>query len=60
MKGWIPYEMTPAGNIEEISDVLDDIASQNQQTANTSDVPTTQPEEDTIQDTPVDLSLIHI
>ena len=57
MKGWIPYEMTPAGNIEEISDVLDEIASQNQQTANTSDVPTTQPEEDTIQDTPVDLDV---
>ena len=57
MKGWIPYEMTPSGNIEEISDVLDDIASQNQQTANTSDVPTTQPEEETIQDTPVDLDV---
>lgn len=50
-KGWIPYEMTPTGNIEGISTLLDDTVSQNQQTSNNSQTPTIQPDQEIPQNT---------
>lgn len=50
-QGWVPYEMTPSANLEEISNVLDDEVNQNQQTTNTTDLSTTPTEQNTTPDT---------
>ena len=53
-KGWIPYEMTPSGDIEGISQILDENAQQNQTSTNTNNPTLTQPEEESIQNETVD------
>lgn len=49
-KGWIPYEMTPAGDLEGISEVLDDTVRQNQQTSNDPNSTTVQSNQSDTQD----------
>lgn len=53
-KGWIPYEMTPSGHIEGISQILDENAQQNQTNTNTNNPTTTQPEDEPVQNETVD------
>lgn len=49
--GWVPYEMTPSGNIETMSDTLDQTVSQNQQNTASNDPSDTTGQQDTSSDT---------
>lgn len=52
--GWIPYEMTPSGNMETMSDTLDETANQSQSDTDRENTPDTTTQSDSTPDTTED------